>query len=251
MDSQVIWTKNENNTLDRVLGINSNTLLTTNKNISQLSDVDASGVSSQKALIYNSSTEKWEAALPNFRDLGDVVITSPQGGDSIKWNSTTSKWVNRQLGYAILTISGRIKDSKFAVSDTYFNLLNPDNYEPDTFVISPFSSSGINIDTTTTFNVNGLTSGANYRVECNFNYYYTAGGNGVLTLQGANAAGGQLSFNSIGINTLARVLAASMTFVRNDITAVTFNTKQNTFSAASFVGLTPTNVNITMSIIEM
>ena len=250
MDSQVIWTKNENGTLDRVLGIN-NTLLTTNKNISQLSDVDATGVSSQKALIYNSSTEKWEAALPTFAGLGDVVITSPQGGDSIKWNSTSSKWVNRQLGYAIITISGRLKDSKIAVNDTYFNLLNPDNYEPDTFVISPFSSSGINVDTTTTFNVNGLTTGANYRCECNFNYYYTTGGNGTVTLQAANAIGGQLSFNSIGANALARVLAASMTFVRNDITAVTFNVRQNTFSAASFVGLTPTNVNITMSIIEM
>jgi hypothetical protein len=251
MDSQIIWTKNENGTLDRVLGINSNTLLTTNKNISQLSDVDATGVSSQKALIYNSTTEKWEASLPNFADLGDVVITSPQGGDSIKWNSTSNKWVNRQLGYAVITISGRIKDSKYAVNDIYFNLLNPDNYEPDTFVISPFSSSGINIDTTTTFNINGLITGANYRAECNFNYYYTAGGNGAFTIQAANAVGGQLSFNSIGLNPLARVLTSSMTFVRNDLTTVTFNAKQNTFSQPSFVGLTPTNVNITISIIEM
>jgi hypothetical protein len=251
MDSQIIWTKNENGTLDRVLGINSNTLLTTNKNISQLSDVDATGVSSQKALIYNSTTEKWEAALPTFAGLGDVVITSPQGGDSIKWNSTSNKWVNRQLGYAIITISGRIKDSKYAVNDIYFNLLNPDNYEPDTFVISPFSSSGINVDTTTNFNINGLVTGVNYRVEFNFNYYYTGGGNGVATLQATNS-GAQVSFNSLSIYSLARVMTASMTFVSNTLTAVTFNAKQNTFgSGASFVGLTPTNVNITMSVIEM
>jgi hypothetical protein len=250
MDSTIIWTKNENGTLDRVLGIGSNTLLTFNKNISQLSDVDATGVSSQKALIYNSTTEKWVASLPNFADLGDVVVSSPQGGDSIKWNSVSNKWVNRQLGYAIITISGRLKDSKFAVADTYFNLLNPDNYETDTFEITPFSSSGINIDTTTTFNINGLIVGANYRGECNFNYYYTAG-SGVLTLQAVNSTtGGQLSFNSIGVNPLARVIASSMTFVRNDVSAISFNTKQ-TFGSPVFTGLTPTNVNITMSIIEM
>jgi len=246
MDSTIIWTKNENGTLDRVLGINSNTLLTFNKNISQLSDVDATGVSSQKALIYNSSLQKWVASLPNFADLGDVSITSPQGGDNIKWNSSLSKWVNRPLGYAIITISGRIKDSKFAVNDTYFNLLNPDSY--DTFEISPFSNANINIDTTTNFNINGLVSGVNYRVECNFNYYYTAG-TGIATLQATNA-GAQVSFNSISINASAKILVCSMTFVINTLTALTFNIKQG-FATPSFVGLTPTNANITMSIIEM
>jgi hypothetical protein len=248
MDSQILWTKNENGTLDRVLGINSNTLLTTNKNLAQLSDVDTTGVSNQKALVYNSTTEKWVASGPLFSQLGDVLINEAtlNASNSIKWNSALVKWTNRDLGYAIMTISGQIKDAKWNTNDVNFNLLNPDSYETGTFEISSFVNNLITVDTTTNFNVNGLISGANYRIECNFNYYYTAG-NALITLTTQNQALGQIGFTIIPQST-SKIAVSSQTLANNTISAVFFQAKAG---FGTFTGLTPKNVNITISVIEM
>ena len=115
MDSQVLFLKNENGTLDKVLALNASTILTTTKNLSQLTDVNTTGVSAEKVLMYNDNTEKWEAVLPSFSKLGDVEINTETLSSSnvIKWSPLPSKWVNRDLGYAVLNISGQIKDSIF------------------------------------------------------------------------------------------------------------------------------------------
>jgi hypothetical protein len=248
MDTQILWTKNENGTLDRVLGISNNVLLTTNKNLSQLSDVNTTGISNQKALIYDSATQKWVSGGQSFTQLSDVLINESilNASNSIKWSPALVKWTNRDLGYAIATISGQIKDSNWVAQDVNFNLLNPSNYETGTFEISSFVNNLLNIDTTTNFNIAGLINGANYRIECNFNFYYSVG-NGLMTLVIQNQSLGQIGFTLVPQST-SKIAVSSQTLAVNNISAVFFQARA---SFGTFTGLTPKNVNITISVIEM
>jgi hypothetical protein len=254
MDTQILWTKNENGTLDRVLGINSNTILTTNKNLSQLSDVNTTGVSAQKTLIYNATTQKWDAVLPTFAGLGDVAINTEtlSSTNSIKYSTALGKWTNRNLGYALITISGRLKDSVLNVANTNLNCLNPANYETGTFTISSYTNNLITVDTTTNFQVLGLVNGGNYRIEWNFNYAVSqsVGVNGAeLTFNVLNqftlVAGSNIaSFNSSQLN-----ISNSLTAANDGSTAYSFQVRKGT--DGTVVGITPLNVNMTMSVIEM
>jgi hypothetical protein len=254
MDSQILFTKNENGTLDRVLGISSNTLLTTNKNLSQLSDVNTTGVSTGKALVYDNATQKWIAGGQSFTQLSDVLINESilNASNSIKWSPALNKWSNRDLGYAIMTISGRLKDSLFNTNDVNFNLLNPNSYELDnegntTFSISSFTNNSINVDTTTNFNINGLLNGANYRIEYNFNYYYSTG-SGFITLTTFNQVPSQIGFTLASVVSTSRIVASSQTLASNTLNSISIQAK---LGSGTVVGLTPTNLNLTISVIEM
>jgi hypothetical protein len=257
MDTQILWTKNENGTIDRVLGLNANTILTTNRNLSQLSDVDTTGAVEQNVLIYNSTTQKWVSSLPSFSTLSDVLIDGGTLSSSnvIKWSpAPVNRWVNRDLGYAVLNISGQIKDSVFNTDTTEWNVLDSANYETGTFTITSFVNNLITVDTTTNFQVEGLVSGANYRVEWNFNYNIatTTAGTGIfITNLVKNQLNTQQGSVQNYLTTGARTLATSLSSTTNGATALKFLVSKSTFSSGSFTGVSPLNVNMVISIIEM
>jgi hypothetical protein len=257
MDSQVLFFKNENGTLDRVLGLNSSTILTTTKNLSQLSDVDTTGVSAQKLLKYDGT--KWIAELPSFAGLSDVEIDTNTLSSSnlIKWNPLTQKWINRDLQYAVLNISGRIKDSVINIQNVEFNILDPNNYELDdsgntTFSITSFTNSGVVVDTTTDFQVENFINGGNYRIEWNFNYSLTSSplGQVILNFIVKNQVNGVVGSNFQSINN-TRVFANSASYVNNSTTASRFFVSKSNLTSPLLVGATPLNVNMTISIIEL
>jgi hypothetical protein len=254
MDTQYLWTKNENGTIDRVLGLNTNTILTTNRNLSQLSDVDTTGAVEQNVLIWNGT--KWVASLPSFSTLSDVSINVPtlSASNVIKWSPALTKWSNRDLGYAVCNISGQIKDSVFNTNTTEWNVLDSANYEDGTFTITSFVNNSIAVDTTTNFQVEGLVSGANYRVECNFNYNIatTTAGTGIfITNLVKNQTNNQQGSIQNYLTTGARTLATSLSSTTNSATALKFLVSKSNLSSGSFTGVSPLNVNIVISIIEM
>jgi hypothetical protein len=254
MDTQILWTKNENGTIDRVLGLNSNTILTTNKNLSQLSDVDTTGAVEQNVLIWNGS--KWVSSLPSFSTLSDVSINVPTLSSSnvIKWSTSLSKWTNRDLGYAIINISGQIKDSVFNTDTTEWSVLNPANYETGTFSITSFVNNLITVDTTTNFQVEGLVLGGNFRVEWNFNYNIaTTIPDTTVFLTGLlkNQSNLQIGTSQNILITGMRTLSTSLSSVSNGSSAFRFVMSKSNVSSGSFTGTSPLNVNIVISVIEM
>lgn len=64
--------------------------------MSDLSDVDTTGVTNNDVLIYNSSTMQWEPSAPSnptvISDLTDVDNATPSGGDVLTWNAGNSWW---------------------------------------------------------------------------------------------------------------------------------------------------------------
>ena len=261
MNSTILWTKNENGTLDRVLGLNDSTILTTNKNLSQLSDVDGTAApSDQQVLIYNGATAKWVPSLPRFANLGDVSFSNLAGSNVIKWiGGTTSRWVNRDMGYAILTITGKIADLR--MNDTAgFNILNSANYDLNTdttptFNIQAFSNNNIEIVSTDLENssIRGLVNGLNYRIEWNFNYTLLTPPGGTVNTQfdfrifsaaaQINNTGYRLGPNSLNITN-------SLTLSNSASTSLRFFIQKNS-ALPTIVGLPDLNVNITISVIEM
>jgi hypothetical protein len=131
--------------------------------------------------------------------------------------------------------------------------LAPANYETGTFTITPFTNNSINIDTTTNFQVGNLVSGANYRVEWNFNYNIltSVSSNGLFTFTIRNQSDSSLFLNSNQITTGMRTFVNSMSGVRSDITGFKFTVERNALSSGSFTGATPLNLNCVISVIEM
>lgn len=76
--------------------------------LSMLDDVDiTTPVSNGQALVYNSTSLKWENAtistVTALANLTDVLLTSPANGQTLLYDSTTSKWYNS----ALKTINGQ------------------------------------------------------------------------------------------------------------------------------------------------
>jgi len=259
MDTQILWTKNENGTIDRVLGLNANTILTTNRNLAQLSDVDTTGAVEQNVLTWNGT--KWVPGLPSFSALGDVLIDAGTLSSSnvIKWSpSPVNRWVNRDLGYAVLTVQGRIIDAVFNTPGSEWNVLNPANYELDgdgntTFGITSFTNNSITVDTTTNFEVSGLVDGANYRVEWNFNYNIaTSVGPFTQAVINSNIRNqsGQRAFNTNSIVPGQRTFTNSLSLVNNSSSLFRFIIN-NVIGSLAFTGTTPLNLNMVISITEI
>jgi len=255
MDSQVLFTKNDNGTIEPVLALNASTILTTTKNLSQLSDVDTSGlgIGAQKVLIYNSTTEKWEPVLPSIAGLSDVLFSDLQASNVIKWSPTpVNKWVNRDLGYAVMTIQGQIKDSVINTENAEWNILNPDNYETGTFTITPFTNNSIDVDTTTNFQIGNLVSGANYRIEWNFNYsILTAVSTNLHTFSIRNQANTLLFGSSNQITTGMKTFVSSLSGTNATSSGYKFTIDRNALSNGSIIGQTSLNLNCVISVIEL
>lgn len=67
--------------------------------MSDLTDVDLTGLTNGKILKYNSVTQKWECAVEtggasDLADLGDVDLTTPTNGQVLTYDATARKWKN-------------------------------------------------------------------------------------------------------------------------------------------------------------
>ena len=67
-------------------------------NLNKLSDVTVTNVQNNQILKYDSTTSQWintsTGAVTTLESLSDVVVTNAQTGDVIAWNNTTSQWEN-------------------------------------------------------------------------------------------------------------------------------------------------------------
>lgn len=64
--------------------------------ISSLDDVDLTNISNGQILIYNGTTAKWEngGVATSLSELSDVTLTSVSNGQKLSYDSTSQKWVN-------------------------------------------------------------------------------------------------------------------------------------------------------------
>lgn len=244
MDSSIIFTKNLSGTIDTVLGINNNTVLTTPRNLGQLADVDVSTVVPNNSLIYNTVTGKWEATYPSFTNCQDVSFNNLSSSNTVKWNSVTSRWVNRDLDYSVISISGKLKDSVVG-SNVEFNLLNENNYT--TFNISTSNNNGINWDSNN--NVSGFTIGRNYKIESCISYNVSS-----FPTTDVGTFVSIIKNGGLGINTInfsfpqpARNYVINNSIVNNALTSVSY------FGRYPFAitGVSGFDVNITLTVIEI
>jgi hypothetical protein len=244
MDSSIIFTKNLSGTIDTVLGINNNTLITTPRNLGQLADIDVSGVVPNHSLIYNTVTGKWEATYPALINCQDVSFNNLSSSNVVKWNSATSRWINRDLDYSVISISGKLKDN-IVGSNVEFNLLNETNYT--TFNITASNNNGISIDTNNS--VSGFTSGRNYKIESCISYNVA-----VFPTTDVGAFVSVIKNAGVGINTVtfsfpqpARNYVINNSIVNNALSSVSY------FGRYPFAitGVSGFDVNITLTVIEI
>ena len=69
--------------------------------LDKLSDVTVTNVQNNQILKYDSTTSQWintsTGEITDLDSLSDVVITSVQDGQSLQYDSATGNWVNRDI----------------------------------------------------------------------------------------------------------------------------------------------------------
>ena len=67
--------------------------------LADLTDTNISSPSNGQALVYNSTSGKWENATPvnSLSGLSDATITTPADKQLLQYNGTSSKWENKAL----------------------------------------------------------------------------------------------------------------------------------------------------------
>lgn len=63
--------------------------------LSALNDVVLNTVANGQSLIYESSSSKWKNLIPNISMMGDTNISSVVASDILQYDSISSKWVNK------------------------------------------------------------------------------------------------------------------------------------------------------------
>jgi len=81
----------------------------TNATIDNLTNVDITSVANGETLVYNSTTSKWENGAGGggggtLSGLSDVTITSVDDGDLIRYNSVTGKYINDPYARGLSTL---------------------------------------------------------------------------------------------------------------------------------------------------
>jgi hypothetical protein len=70
-------------------------------NLNKLKDVTLTTVQNNQILKYDSTTSQWintsSGAITTLDSLSDVTITAVSDGQSLQYNSTTSQWENRDI----------------------------------------------------------------------------------------------------------------------------------------------------------
>lgn len=88
--------------------------------VSALTDVTLTSVQNGQTLVYNTSTSKWVNSTPssNLDSLTDVTISSPQNNQTLVYNSSTGAWQNG-VGGSTTTVSESAPSTP-SVGDTWF-----------------------------------------------------------------------------------------------------------------------------------
>ena len=97
-------------------------------NISSLSDVHLTSITNNNILKYDSTSSKWinTSDSDTLSSLGDCSITTPLNNQSIIYDSTLTKWLNKQIDHTTLSNIG---------SNTHANI--------DLFIASKAQNSGL------------------------------------------------------------------------------------------------------------
>jgi hypothetical protein len=85
--------------------------------------INSGTLSNGQALTYDSSSQLWKNSTPvnALSGLSDVTITSPTGGQVIKYNAGTSKWVNGAAAGGVTASDTAPSLSTAAAGDAWFD----------------------------------------------------------------------------------------------------------------------------------
>jgi len=97
--------------------------------LSNLSDVDASGITNGNVLIYDDNQEKWITSGFTIDKLGDTNITNLQDGEQLLYSGSTGKWVNVPQGSQYMPAE---PDGLLYTSENMFNY--PDDHMVDKYI---------------------------------------------------------------------------------------------------------------------
>lgn len=111
--------------------------------LADLTDTNISSPSNGQALVYNSTSGKWENATPvnSLSGLSDATITTPADKQLLQYNGTSSKWENKAL-YKKLTATLTAGQTTLTftdasiVSTSLVKLFSADEIEYDSFTSS-------------------------------------------------------------------------------------------------------------------
>ena len=230
-----------------------NNLLVNANSLSQLDDVNTTGVATGNALIYNSSTTKWEPRNLLFNgDLADVVITNPQDNDKLIYDSSNSRWINSQPYYFNYNYYGKFKDSYInnIAPETYINLLVNDPNVFDSFTLTGSSSYGLSLNGNF---ITGFRGTAQYQVVINTNF-------SILTIDDGTSFESSLR-DSLNNNIILTSITNSL---NNPNRPLTFNSitsisaaniypafRINAFAPHNYSGQPITDISVSITIYEL
>jgi len=253
-NSNILFAKNSTTgTITSVNAINGNTIITSPNFISSLDDVSISSNTTNQTLVYNSTTGKWGNQFLTFAGLSDCNFTNPQNNQFIKYDTATSKFINRELYYCYINYSGKIKDSLFPTS-TYQNLLKTSTYT--SLSNQNQTTNGITVNNIDGY-FTGLQSNLTYSitVKINMNPSSISAGNLTITINGTNNLGSwgiilSGGTSSLAFNNQVHTMNISNCIVKLTTTSYTYYTVQ-LFYNGSYIGLTPDDFNMTLTIQEL
>ncbi len=112
---------------------------TTPTQLSDLSDIDTTGVTNGNVLVYNSGSLQWEPSAPAnpnvLSDLTDVDTAVPTDGQVLTWDNANSWWEPQTPATPTTTMGGLTNVNANADTPTVFDVLYWDGSQWDTFNI--------------------------------------------------------------------------------------------------------------------
>lgn len=119
------------------------------KYLAGLADVDITNPQNGQALIYDSTSEKWEngaAGVSTLSALTDTTITTPTNGQVLTYDSTASKWKNADasggesgFGYnSMIMVAEQTINLEFSgePENVYFGMLNGETIDSGEAIVT-------------------------------------------------------------------------------------------------------------------
>lgn len=249
-NNNILFTKNAiTGLVTAVGGTSGNTIITTPNKMAQLGDANIIAPATGQSLIYNSTNSKWENKNLNLSTLNDCNFTTPLSGDFIKWDYPTSKFINRPLQYASVNITGKINNTSLSTLNPA--LMTSSNYTSittyDTFV------NGLTVNQTLG-QIQGLLINRTYLITAKLTLSPTGTTGGQLNLQVGTQTGATYSSGSSStyyFNNSNSQLSASVSYIINLTSAVDGIMVKVLYSGGTYVGITPNDCNVVVSVKEL
>jgi hypothetical protein len=219
--------------------------------MANLGDTNLVSPASGQSLIYNLTTQKWENKDLNLATLNDCNFTTPISGDFVKWDFPTSKFINRPLQYASVNISGKINNSFVVGTNPNLALMNTTNYTSitnnNTFV------NGLTVNQTLGL-IQGLLINRSYLITAKLTLSPTGTTAGQLNFQAGTQTGASYTpggTSSYYFNNSNSQLPVSVSFVSNLTSAIDGIMVKILYSGSTYVGITPDDCNLVVSVKEL